>query len=127
LTEAQYYFEKKEFITSAKKYARTKKSFEDIVLTFLDVQNNEPLTFFLLEKLDSLDSSMTSQKTILCTWIVEIFLNRINALEDAPDDGSRSGPFCVAPSKWLPAITGSHPAFSVCWSLLEQANEDPAS
>ena len=30
---------------------------------------------------------MTSQQTILCTWIVEIFLNRMNALEDTTEGG----------------------------------------
>ena len=74
------------------RYAHTNKSFEDIVLKFLDVEDNMPLTSYLLEKLDSLDKGMTSQKTILCTWIVEIFLNRINALEDVPEDGSSGRP-----------------------------------
>lgn len=92
LSEAEYYFEKQDYSQSAKKYAHTKKSFEDIVLRFLDVNDNVPLTDYLLEKLYSLDNGKTSQKTILCTWIVEIYLNRINALEDAPEGDSTAGP-----------------------------------
>ncbi|KAI9921944.1 hypothetical protein PsorP6_000712 [Peronosclerospora sorghi] len=64
--QAYKLFEKREFDCAAVIYAKTTRSFE--------------------EKLKSLSSEEKTQKTVLCSWIVELFLDKFNVLKGSTQD-----------------------------------------
>ncbi|KAK3863078.1 hypothetical protein Pcinc_031108 [Petrolisthes cinctipes] len=83
LREAQDLFEKKEYLESAKLFAKTIASFEEISLKFVDVEQEEALNIFLHEKLDSLKVSEQTQVTIVVMWLLELYLKHLGNLRDA--------------------------------------------
>ncbi|KAJ6667300.1 hypothetical protein lerEdw1_017278 [Lerista edwardsae] len=79
--EAEYCFQNKRYLDSAKCYALTQNYFEEIALKFIEAKQEEALMEFLLKKLASLKSSETTQTTLLTTWLTELYLNRLGVLE----------------------------------------------
>jgi hypothetical protein len=81
--QAEKYFAQRNFELAARYYGRTTKSFEEVALKFIQMNERDALRTFLIFKLESLRSEDKTQLTILCTWLVEIFLNKLNQLKDA--------------------------------------------
>ncbi|KAI8088938.1 Pep3/Vps18/deep orange family-domain-containing protein [Halteromyces radiatus] len=63
---------------SAKYYAVTNMSFEQVALKFISRNEKDALRVYLLAKLQQLDDKARTQKSIIATWLVEIFLAKIN-------------------------------------------------
>ncbi len=81
--QADHYLEQRSFELAAKYYARTKKSFEEIALRFITLNERDALKTYLLAKLRTLKpKEHEMQKTCLCTWLTEIYLSKLNALRD---------------------------------------------
>ena len=93
--QADHYFSRKEYVVAARYYAKTKRSFEEVVLKFVTDSSQEnaskskstdqtklrkALKTYLLEKLKNLAANDKTQKTILCMWLVEMYLNEMNDL-----------------------------------------------
>ncbi|KIR32632.1 hypothetical protein I352_05059 [Cryptococcus deuterogattii MMRL2647] len=70
------------FAKSAQCYAQTNRSFEYVTLRFIDTDERDALRIYLSEKLNRLDKKQRTQRMMLATWLVEIFLNKWNAVED---------------------------------------------
>lgn len=83
---ADWYFSQRSFELAAKEYGETQKSFEEVALKFIQINERDALKTFLLSKLSSLSSEDKTQLTIICTWLVEIFLNKLNQLHDSGND-----------------------------------------
>ncbi|XP_070796134.1 vacuolar protein sorting-associated protein 18 homolog [Pituophis catenifer annectens] len=79
--EAEYCFQNKRYLDSAKCYAMTQNYFEEIALKFIEAKQEEALMEFLIKKLASLKQSETTQITLLTTWLTELYLNRLGVLE----------------------------------------------
>lgn len=79
---AEYYFKKGNYKLAATFYGKTRKSFEEITLKFIRMQDRDALKTYLLQKLDNLLSTDATQRTVICTWLVEIYLNKLNQLKD---------------------------------------------
>ena len=83
--QAEEAFGKQEYEEAAAAYARTKGSpFEEIALKFINIGAVEALKEFLVRKLDVLPEADATQRTLICTWLTEIFLTKLNELEDEP-------------------------------------------
>lgn len=107
--EADSYFSAGRYIQSAQAYAQSSKPFEEVVLRFVDKDERDALRYFLVAKLERLKRSVrarsrfslvalrasadklgsgsrvqqdSTQRMMLATWLVEIFLAKINELED---------------------------------------------
>lgn len=96
--QADHYFSRKEYVVAARYYAKTKRSFEEVSLKFVSntAANDaggtgivlsqdqgklrKALKTYLLEKLRNLAANDKTQKTILCMWLVEMYLNEMNDL-----------------------------------------------
>ncbi|KAK8803432.1 hypothetical protein WA158_001126 [Blastocystis sp. Blastoise] len=76
--EADYFFNKGDYMHAAKSYAETTCNLEEISLRFMDVQQRDALSLYLSTKADLLGDDHAAQKTLLCTWITEIYLDSIN-------------------------------------------------
>jgi hypothetical protein len=79
---AQHLFDKKEFDKSAALFAKTQKSFEEVVLKFIGINQQEPLKTYLLKKLDKLKAQDKTQLTMITSWLMEIYLNQLGSLRD---------------------------------------------
>lgn len=84
--QADKLFERGEHDRAAVIYAKTSRSFEEIALQFLEVANRDSLLLFLMQKLKSLSGDDKTQQTVLCSWIVELFLDKFNALKGSAQD-----------------------------------------
>ncbi|BGP21553.1 tethering complex subunit [Rhodotorula toruloides] len=80
--EADSYFSAGRYIQSAQAYAQSSKPFEEVVLRFVDKDERDALRYFLVAKLERLKRSDSTRRMMLATWLVEIFLAKINELED---------------------------------------------
>eukprot|EP01102_Stenamoeba_stenopodia_P010615 TRINITY_DN321_c1_g3_i2.p1 TRINITY_DN321_c1_g3~~TRINITY_DN321_c1_g3_i2.p1 ORF type:complete len:980 (-),score=215.52 TRINITY_DN321_c1_g3_i2:2222-5161(-) len=83
VAQADRYFSQKNFDLAAQFYGKTKKSFEEVALKFIQANERDALKTFLIFKLSSLSRNDQTQQTIICTWLVEIFLNKLNQLKDS--------------------------------------------
>lgn len=51
----------------------------------MDQEDQDPLRTFLKRKLEGLSKKDKTQLTMLCTWLVEIYLNSLNSVKDKGD------------------------------------------
>jgi len=81
--EAEFLFSEKRYIEAAEIFAlTTARSFEDITLKFIKLNETEALKRFLLKKLSGLKANEKTQMTMLTTWLVEIYLDSMGRLRD---------------------------------------------
>ncbi|KAJ9476098.1 putative Vacuolar membrane protein PEP3 (putative) [Pseudozyma hubeiensis] len=78
------FFAEGKYIQAAQCYAQTfMRAFEEIVLRFTDVDQRDALRYYLVMRLERLDKTHdVTQRVMLATWLVEIYLSKINQLED---------------------------------------------
>ncbi len=87
--QADHLFDMGKFDLAASLYGKTDRQFEEITLKFIDKEAPNALRAFLVNKLQTLTMRDSTQKTMICTWLVEIYLNRLNALQEADDEYSK--------------------------------------
>ncbi len=104
--QADNYFEEGRFMQAARTYAMSSRSFEFVALRFVDADERDALRVYLSERLDQLDKGVglmlsqiclprpaedfmfsfdqqdLTQRMMLATWLVEIYLSKLNTLED---------------------------------------------
>ncbi|WVQ94630.1 hypothetical protein IAU59_001710 [Kwoniella sp. CBS 9459] len=75
-------FDQGRFIQAAQCYAKSSRSFEFVTLRFIDVDERDALRMYLADRLDLLNKKDRTQRMMLATWLVEIYLSKCNTLED---------------------------------------------
>lgn len=70
------------FIEAAGVYGKSSKPFEEVALAFIDSNQNDALRKYLLTKLGMYTKSSVMQRMMIATWLVEIFMAKLNSLED---------------------------------------------
>ncbi|KAF9575733.1 hypothetical protein EC968_001923 [Mortierella alpina] len=80
--QANHNFAQGRYLLSAKYYAQSTVAFEEVALKFVEKDERDALRSYLLTKVDKLRKGDITQKTIICTWLVEIYLSKMNQLED---------------------------------------------
>eukprot|EP01133_Synstelium_polycarpum_P000223 gene223-271_t len=78
--QADHYFKENKFELAATFYGKTHKIFEEITLKFINANQRDALKSYLLQKLNHIDRRDTTQRTIICTWLTEIFISKLNSL-----------------------------------------------
>ncbi|KAK4055290.1 tethering complex subunit [Microbotryomycetes sp. JL201] len=81
--EAESYFASGRYIQSAQAFAQSSRNFEDVVLKFVDKNERDALRYYLVAKLERLKKTDITQRMMLATWLVEIYLSKLAQLEDA--------------------------------------------
>ena len=61
-------------------YADTQLSLEEIALQFMEVHKRGALRQYLLRKMEDLPLKKRAQRTLLGTWLTEIYLDEINGM-----------------------------------------------
>ena len=66
----------------------TRRPFEAVALQFVNADQPDALCHYLLSKLssDSIGAGDAAQRTMLCTWVAEMLLSKMNSLEDASNE-----------------------------------------
>ncbi|KAI1116045.1 vacuolar protein sorting protein-like protein DigA [Nemania sp. NC0429] len=77
-----YLVEKGLFIEAAGVYGKSSKPFEDVALSFIDNGQVDALRKYLLTKLTTYKRSQVMQRMMIVTWLVEVFMAKLNSLED---------------------------------------------
>jgi hypothetical protein len=78
--QADAYFDREEYALAAKLYAKTTRSFEEVALRFMEQKATAALHMFLLQKLHMTAPEDKTQATVLCTWLVELYLDKFNGV-----------------------------------------------
>lgn len=61
---------------------KSTKAFEDVALTFIDKGEQDALRKYLLTKLSSLKKSFAMQRTMVASWLMELYMSKLNQLDD---------------------------------------------
>jgi len=77
-----YLVNKGQYMEAAIVYGRSSKAFEDVAITFIDKGESDALRKYLLTKLSTLKKSATMQRTMVAAWIVELYMAKLNILDD---------------------------------------------
>jgi vacuolar protein sorting-associated protein 18 len=77
-----YLVGKGQFMEAAAVYGRSTKPFEQVALTFIDNGEQDALRKYLLTRLSTMKKSATMQRIMLGTWLVELFMAKLNVLDD---------------------------------------------
>ncbi|ELU13053.1 hypothetical protein CAPTEDRAFT_223579 [Capitella teleta] len=91
--QAEHLFSMKQYIESAKIYAKTHHSFEEVCLKFIQLEQKDALKMFLLQKIASLKPQDKTQLTMLVMWVVELYLNQLGQLKEQGEEGSQKYEF----------------------------------
>ncbi|WWC97049.1 hypothetical protein V866_003926 [Kwoniella sp. B9012] len=75
-------FDQGRYIQAAQCYAKSSRSFEFVTLRFIDADERDALRMYLADRLDLLNKRDRTQRMMLATWLVEIYLSKCNTLED---------------------------------------------
>ena len=73
---------RRRFSEAAAVYGRSTKPFEEVALTFIDQGEQDALRKYLLTKLSVLKRSSTMQRIMVASWLVELFMAKLNLLDD---------------------------------------------
>ncbi|KAK4190400.1 Pep3/Vps18/deep orange family-domain-containing protein [Podospora australis] len=63
-------------------YGKSSKPFEEVALTLIDNDQPDALRKYLLTKLSSYKKSFIMQRVMIAAWLVEIFMAKLNSLDD---------------------------------------------
>jgi len=96
--EADYYFRQNKFDQAARKYADlmdergrgpNSMSFEEITLKFVDAEETDALRTFLKARLDRLPPHDRTRRAMLCCWLTELHLQRMDEKRFLGDMGKQ--------------------------------------
>jgi len=88
--QAEQLFSEGKWVESAMHYAKTKCSFEEVTLKFMDLEEKNALKNYLKKKLETLKSSEKTQITLIVIWLVEIYQNKLGHLRESGDNTPES-------------------------------------
>lgn len=77
-----YLVRKGRYLEAAAVWGKSSKSFEEVCLTFIDRGEHDALRKYLLSQLETYKKSATMQRVMVTSWLVEIFMSKLNSLDD---------------------------------------------
>ncbi|CAO3649927.1 unnamed protein product [Cunninghamella blakesleeana] len=80
--QAKDYFSQRRYQMSAKFFAESTVPFEEVALQFIEQHEMDALRVYLGNKLGRLQKKDRSQKTMIATWLVELYLSKLDELDD---------------------------------------------
>lgn len=76
-------FSQGKYAEAASLLGKSTKPFEDVALSFLDKNEQDTLRKYLSVKLATMKKSSTMQRIMLASWLVELYMAKLNQLDDA--------------------------------------------
>ncbi|KAF5374819.1 hypothetical protein D9758_000409 [Tetrapyrgos nigripes] len=81
-SQAHWFFDQHRFVQAAQAYAQCSVSFEEVTLKFLDAGERDALRYYLISRIERTKKTDLTQRMMLATWLVEIYLSKCNELDD---------------------------------------------
>lgn len=72
----------KDYTKAAQLLGASSKPFEAVALSFIDVKEYTALQVYLTTKLKTLNKTAHMQRILVASWIIELFMEKLNSLED---------------------------------------------
>lgn len=73
---------KGQYLEAASIWGKSSKAFEEVCLNLIDAGQDEALKKYLLTKINTYKKSSTMQRTMIATWVMQIFMAKLNSLDD---------------------------------------------
>ena len=70
------------YLEAADVYGKSSRPFEQVALTFIDHGEQDALRRYLMTKIATYKKSSMMQRTMIASWLVEIFMSKLNSLDD---------------------------------------------
>ncbi|KAI1944077.1 tethering complex subunit [Ophidiomyces ophidiicola] len=74
---------KGQYLEAAQVWGKSSKAFEEVCLTFINKGETNALRKYLLTQMTTYKKSSTMQRTMIASWLIEVFISKLNALDDA--------------------------------------------
>jgi vacuolar protein sorting-associated protein 18 len=82
-------FAAQQYAAAAALYAQTAAPFEEVALNFVEAGQDSSLRLYITEKLGTLSPTVhKAQRTMLCTWLAELYLRALNAHSSSSNSSS---------------------------------------
>lgn len=77
-----YLSSKGQYLEAANIWGKSSKAFEEVCIQLIDNGQEDALRKYLLAKLDSYKKSSYMQRVMIATWLIQIFMAKLNSLDD---------------------------------------------
>jgi len=77
-----YLSSKGQYLEAASVWGKSSKAFEEVCLSLIDHGQEDALRKYLLTKLSSYKKSAVMQRVMIVTWLIQIFMAKLNSLDD---------------------------------------------
>ncbi|KAK9370947.1 Pep3/Vps18/deep orange family-domain-containing protein [Lipomyces kononenkoae] len=78
-----FLLENESYLEAANVLGKSSKPFESVAIQLMEKKKSDALRRYLIVKLGGYKSSHMMQRTMLASWIVEVFMEKLNSLEDS--------------------------------------------
>ncbi|KAK0645924.1 Pep3/Vps18/deep orange family-domain-containing protein [Cercophora newfieldiana] len=82
VASGDYLASKGSYNEAAGVYGKSSKPFEEVALCFIDNNQPDALRKYLLTKLGTFKKSSVMQRIMIATWLIEIYMAKLNSLDD---------------------------------------------
>ncbi|KAK7890336.1 tethering complex subunit [Exophiala xenobiotica] len=77
-----YLSSKGQYMEAASVWGRSSKAFEEVCLSLIDNGQEDALRKYLMAKLGTYKKSSIMQRVMIATWLIQIFMAKLNSLDD---------------------------------------------
>lgn len=82
IASGDHLISKGRYLEAANVYGKSSRPFEQVALTFIDHGEQDALRKYLTTKIATYRKSSTMQRTMIASWLIEIFMSKMNSLDD---------------------------------------------
>lgn len=82
MASGDHLISKRQYMEAASVYGKSSRPFEQVALTFIDYAEQDALRKYLLTKLSTYKKSSLMQRVMIASWLIEIFMSKMNSLDD---------------------------------------------
>jgi len=82
MASGDFLISKGRYLEAANVYGKSSRPFEQVALTFIDHGEQDALRRYLTTKISTYKKSSIMQRTMIASWLIEIFMSKLNSLDD---------------------------------------------
>ncbi|KAK9360136.1 Pep3/Vps18/deep orange family-domain-containing protein [Lipomyces starkeyi] len=83
VANGEFLLENESYLEAANILGKSSKPFESVAIQLMEKNKTDALRRYLIVKLGGYKPSHMMQRTMLASWIVEVFMEKLNSLEDS--------------------------------------------
>lgn len=82
IASGDHLISKGKYLEAATVYGKSSRPFEQVALTFIDHHQPDALRRYLLTKISTYKKTSVMQRTMIASWLIEIYMSKLNSLDD---------------------------------------------